>query len=56
MAFNSGPSPPTAPSITYKRERRPEDGVGAVHAWLGSVNEAKRRDLTPEQCAELLGR
>ncbi len=25
-------------------------------AWLGYVNEAKRRDLTPEQCAELLGR
>ena len=24
-------------------------------AWLGSVNEAKRRHLTPEQCAELLG-
>lgn len=25
-------------------------------AWLGSVNEAKRRNLTPDQCAELLGR
>ncbi len=25
-------------------------------AWLKYVNEAKRRDLTPEQCAELLGR
>jgi hypothetical protein len=24
--------------------------------WLGSVKEAKRRNLTPEQCAELLGR
>ena len=24
--------------------------------WLGYVNEAKRRNLTPEQCAELLGR
>ncbi len=25
-------------------------------AWLKYVNEAKRRDLTPEQCAELLDR
>ncbi len=25
-------------------------------AWLGHVNEAKRRDLTPQQCVELLGR
>ena len=25
-------------------------------AWLGSVNEAKRRNLTLEQCAELWGR
>ncbi len=24
--------------------------------WIGYVNEAKRRNLTPEQCAELLGR
>ena len=24
-------------------------------AWLSDVNEAKRRDLTPEQCAEILG-
>ena len=24
--------------------------------WLGYVNEAKRRSLTPEQCAELSGR
>ena len=24
--------------------------------WLGYVNEAKRRNLTPDQCAELLGR
>lgn len=25
-------------------------------AWLGHVNEAKRRDLTPDHCAEILDR